>query len=241
MVDSIYLSVHSGNFDPFPISVDLPPNSSKVITLSGIPTSVGLVTIPGCTVHCFGVITEHLFRDVDNLLHGAAQGLVLSDPFRCCGSPKLKNVSVPNISVVPPLPSLVSHVVGGNGAIVLYEGEIREIYISLANAGTVPVEQAHISLSGKNQDSVLSIPYETLNSVLPLKPGAEVILPVTLKAWKLGLVDLDNASGSMGRQLKDSSSPSLLIHYAGNFHYVHPPQLLIFNSADLEQKGKAIG
>ncbi|KAL3566090.1 hypothetical protein D5086_031505 [Populus alba] len=215
MVDSIYLSVHSGNFDPFPISVDLPPNSSKVITLSGIPTSVGLVTIPGCIVHCFGVITEHLFRDVDNLLHGAAQGLVLSDPFRCCGSPKLKNVSVPNISVVPPLPSLVSHVVGGNGAIVLYEGEIREIYISLANAGTVPVEQAHISLSGKHQDSVLSISYETLKSVLPLKPGAEVILPVTLKAWKLGLVDLDNASGSTGRQLKDSSSPSLLIHYAG--------------------------
>ncbi|KAJ6862202.1 hypothetical protein NC652_039138 [Populus alba x Populus x berolinensis] len=215
MVDSIYLSVHSGNFDPFPIIVDLPPNSSKVITLSGIPTSVGLVTIPGCIVHCFGVITEHLFRDVDNLLHGAAQGLVLSDPFRCCGSPKLKNVSVPNISVVPPLPSLVSHVVGGNGAIVLYEGEIREIYISLANAGTVSVEQAHISLSGKHQDSVLSISYETLKSVLPLKPGAEVILPVTLKAWKLGLVDLDNASGSTGRQLKDSSSPSLLIHYAG--------------------------
>ncbi|KAJ6295395.1 hypothetical protein OIU78_023422 [Salix suchowensis] len=214
-VDSIYLSVHSGNFDPFPISLDLPPNSSKVITLSGIPTSVGPVTIPGCTVHCFGVITEHLFRDVDNLLHGAAQGLVLSDPFRCCGSPKLKNVSVPNISIVPPLPLLVSHVVGGDGAIVLYEGEIREIHISLANAGTVPVDQAHISLSGKNQDSVLSISYETLKSMLPLKPGAEVILPVTLKAWKLGLVDLDNASGSMGRQLKDSSSPSLLIHYAG--------------------------
>ncbi|KAJ6697788.1 TRAFFICKING PROTEIN PARTICLE COMPLEX SUBUNIT 9 [Salix purpurea] len=128
-VDSIYLSVHSGNLDPFPISIDLPPHSSKVVTLSGIPTSVGPVTIPGCTVHCFGVITEHLFRDVDNLLHGAAEGLVLSDPFRSCGSP------------------------------------------SLANAGTVPVEQAHISLSGKNQDSVLSIPYETLKSVLPLKPG----------------------------------------------------------------------
>ncbi|KAJ6915486.1 trafficking protein particle complex II-specific subunit 120 [Populus alba x Populus x berolinensis] len=214
-VDSIYLSVHSGNLDPFPISVDLPPNSSKVITLSGIPTSVGLVTIPGCIVHCFGVITEHLFRDVDNLLHGAAEGLVLSDPFRSCGSPRLKNVPVPNISVVPPLPLLVSHFVGGDGAMILYEGEIRDIYISLANAGTVPVEQAHVSLSGKNQDSVISIPYETLNSVLPLKPGAEVILPVTLKAWKLGLVDLDNASGSMGRQLKNSSSPSLLIHYAG--------------------------
>ncbi|KAJ6743890.1 TRAFFICKING PROTEIN PARTICLE COMPLEX SUBUNIT 9 [Salix viminalis] len=224
-VDSIYLSVHSGNLDPFPISIDLPPHSSKVVTLSGIPTSVGLVTIPGCTVHCFGVITEHLFRDVDNLLHGAAEGLVLSDPFRSCGSPRLKNISVPNISVVPPLPLLVSHVVGGDGAIILYEGEIRDIYISLANAGTVPVEQAHISLSGKNQDSALSIPYETLKSVLPLKPGAEVILPVTLKAWKLRLVDLDNASGIMGRQLKDSSSPSLLIHYAGPFtDFEDPPK-----------------
>ncbi|KAJ8751699.1 hypothetical protein K2173_025866 [Erythroxylum novogranatense] len=219
-VDSIYLSVHSGNFDAFPVSVDLPPNSSKVITLSGIPTSVGSVAIPGCIVHCFGVITEHLFKDVDNLLLGAAQGLVLSDPFRCCGSAKLKNVSVPTISVVPPLPLLVSHVVGGDGSIVLYEGQIRDVWISLANAGTVPVEQAHISLSGKNQDSIVSIPYETLNSVLPLKPGAEVILPVTLKAWQLGPVDTDlssgkGASGNLGRQLKDTSSPTLLIHYAG--------------------------
>ncbi|KAJ6406177.1 hypothetical protein OIU84_009826 [Salix udensis] len=195
-VDSIYLSVHSGNLDPFPISIDLPPHSSKVVTLSGIPTSVGLL-----------------------------KDLCFSDPFRSCGSPRLKNISVPNISVVPPLPLLVSHVVGGDGAIILYEGEIRDIYISLANAGTVPVEQANISLSGKNQDSVLSIPYETLKSVLPLKPGAEVILPVTLKAWKLRLVDLDNASGIMGRQLKDSSSPSLLIHYAGPFtDFEDPPK-----------------
>ncbi|XP_031279612.1 trafficking protein particle complex II-specific subunit 120 homolog isoform X2 [Pistacia vera] len=219
-VDSIYLSAHSENFDAFPISVDLPPNSSKVITLSGIPTSVGVVRIPGCRVHCFGVITEHLFRDVDNLLLGAAQGLVLSDPFRCCGSAKLKNVSNPNISVVSPLPLLVSHVVGGDGAIILYEGEIRDVWISLANAGTVPVEQAHISLSGKNQDSVISIAYEALKSALPLKPGAEVTVPVTLKAWQLGLFDHEtaagkSASGSTGRHLKDGSSPSLLIHYSG--------------------------
>ncbi|KAJ6928254.1 LOW QUALITY PROTEIN: trafficking protein particle complex II-specific subunit 120 [Populus alba x Populus x berolinensis] len=206
-VDSIYLSVHSGNLDPFPISVDLPPNSSKVIALSGIPTSVGLVTIPGCIVHCFGVITEHLFRDVDNLLHGAAEGLVLSDPFRSCGSPRLKNVPVPNISVVPPLPLLVSHFVGV--MVPYFYMKVRYVTSIL-----VWLMQALFQLNRhmKNQDSVISIPYETLNSVLPLKL---VILPVTLKAWKLGLVDLDNASGSMGRQLKDSSSPSLLIHYAG--------------------------
>ncbi|GFY96899.1 similar to TRS120 [Actinidia rufa] len=196
MVDSIYLSVNTGNFDAFPISVNLPTNSSKVIALSGIPT-----------------------KDVDNLLLGAAQGLVLSDPFRCCGSAKLKNVAVPNISVVPPLPLLVSHVVGGDGAVILYEGEIRNVWISLANAGTVPVEQAHISLSGKNQDSVLSVTYETLKGALPLKPGAEVTIQITLKAWQLGLADADTTSkkfsGSTGRQAKDGSSPMLLIHYAG--------------------------
>lgn len=220
-VDSIYLSVHSENFNAFPVTVNLPPNSSKVITLSGIPTSVGPLTIPGCTVHCFGVITEHLFKDVDNLLLGAMQGLVLSDPFRCCGSGKLKNVSLPNISVVPRLPLLVSRVVGGDGAIILHEGEIRDIWISLANAGTVPVEQAHISLSGKNQDSVISIAYETLKASLPLEPGAEVTVPVTLKAWQLGLMDADSigksASGSTVRHVKDGNSPTLLIHYSGNY------------------------
>ncbi|KAL5713147.1 hypothetical protein ACHQM5_015252 [Ranunculus cassubicifolius] len=220
MVESIYLSVHSGNFDAFPIRVSLPPNSAKVIPLSGMPTSVGPVMIPGCIVHCFGVITEHLFKDVDNLLLGAAQGLVLSDPFRCCGSPTLRNVLIPNISVVPPLPLLVSHVVGGDGAAILYEGEIRDVRISFANAGSVPIEQAHISISGKNQDSVISVAYETLQSALPLKPGAEVILPVTIKAWQLGLVDSDStaarsASGNAGRLSKDGTSPMLVIHYAG--------------------------
>ncbi|KAL6004206.1 hypothetical protein ACLOJK_004753 [Asimina triloba] len=220
IVDSIYLSVHSGNFDAFPISASLPPNSAKVISLSGIPTKVGPVKIPGCTVHCFGVITEHLFKDVDNLLLGATQGLVLSDPFRTCGSPKHKNVSVPSISVVPPLPLLVSHVVGGDGAAVLYEGEIRDLWISLANAGSVPVEQVHISLSGKNQDSVISVSRQTLESALPLKPGSEVTLQMTIKAWQLNLADTDHAasrniSGNMGRVSKDGSSPMLVIHYAG--------------------------
>lgn len=219
LVNSIYLSVHSGNFTAFPISVTLPPNSSKVISLSGIPTKIGPVNIPGCLVHCFGVITEHFFKDVDNLLLGASQGLVISDPFRCCGSGKLKTTIVPNITVVPSLPLLVSHIVGGDGAVILYEGEIRDLWISVANAGTVPVEQAHISLSGKNQDSVISIGYEALKSALPLKPGAEVTIPVTIKAWQLG-VDHDTvASKSMSinasRPVKDASSPMLSIHYAG--------------------------
>ncbi|PWA40813.1 TRAPP II complex, Trs120 [Artemisia annua] len=171
LVNNIYLSVHySGNFDAFPISVTLPLNSSKVISLSGIPTEVGPVNISGCLVHCFGVITEHLFKNVENLLLGAAQGLVISDPFRCCRSGKLKTTIVPNIIVVPSLPLLVSHIVGGDGAVILYEGEIRDLWISVADAR-------------KNQDSVISIGYEALKSALPLKPGAEVTIPVTLKAW----------------------------------------------------------
>ncbi|KAG6420395.1 hypothetical protein SASPL_116921 [Salvia splendens] len=219
MVESIYLSVHSGNLDAFPVSVSLPPNSSKVITLSGIPTNEGLVSIPGCIVHCFGVITEHFFKEVDGLIIGATQGLVLSDPFRSCGAAKFKNVLLPSITVVPSLPLLVSHIAGGDGSVMLYEGEIRDVWISLANAGTVPVEQAHISLSGKNQDSVVTVASETLRSALPLKPGAEVTIRVTLKAWQLSKTDSDAAAskgmpGSSVRQAKDGSSPLLLIHYA---------------------------
>ncbi|XP_073024853.1 trafficking protein particle complex II-specific subunit 120 homolog [Primulina eburnea] len=220
IVDSIYLSVHSENFDSFPISVNLPPNSSKVITLCGIPTKEGPIAIPGCIVHCFGIITEHFFKDVENLLAGATQGLVLSDPFRSCGAAKLKNISIPNISVVPPLPLLVSHIVGGDGSIILYEGEIRDVWISLSNAGTVPVEQAHISLSGKNQDSVVSVAHEILKSSLPLKPGAEVTIPLTIKAWQLGMLGPDGTAsntvlGTAGKQARDGSCPILLIHYAG--------------------------
>lgn len=221
MVESIYLSAHSGNFDAFPVSVSLPPNTSKVISLSGIPTKIGTVLIPGCIVHCFGVITEHLFKDVDNLLLGASQGLVLSDPFRCCGSTKPKNVLIPSISVVSPLPLIISHVVGGNGSTILYEGEIRDIWISLTNAGTVPIEQAHIALSGKNQDSVISIAHNVLLSALPLKPGGEVTIPVTLKAWQLSLADSESdasksPSGNTRRISKDGSSPVLVVYYAGN-------------------------
>lgn len=222
LVESIYLSVHSGNVDSFPVSASLPPNTSKVILLSGVPTRTGPVSIPGCIVHCFGVITEHLFKEVDNLLLGAAQGLVLSDPFRCCGSTKHRSVPIPSISVVTPLPLLIPRMIGGDASAVLYEGEIRDVWISLTNAGTVAVEQAHISLTGKNQDSVISTAHETLRSSLPLKPGAEVSLPVTIKAWQLSLVDSDDdasrsGSGNLRRISKEGSSPLLVIHYAGSY------------------------
>ncbi|KAG8082572.1 hypothetical protein GUJ93_ZPchr0014g47469 [Zizania palustris] len=219
VVESIYLSVHSGNFDAFPVSVNLPPNTSKLVLLSGIPTEVGQVSIPGCIVHCFGVITEHLFKEVDCLLLGASQGLVLSDPFRCCGSSKLKSVNFPCIAVVPPLPLLVANVVGGDGSILLYEGEIRDVLITLTNAGTVPVEEANVALSGKNQDSVISIAHSTWKSALPIKPGGEVTFAVTLRAWHLSLTDLE-ADGSRSpansrRIAKEGSNPFLDIHYAG--------------------------
>ncbi|KAI3683970.1 hypothetical protein L1987_84487 [Smallanthus sonchifolius] len=73
----------------------------------------------------------------------------------------------------------------------------------------IPVEQAHILLSGKNQHSVISVGFENLKSALPLKPGAEVIIPVTLKAWEIG---------------SDASSPMLIIYYTGpSGNYGEPP------------------
>ncbi|KAJ4794031.1 Trafficking protein particle complex II-specific subunit 120-like protein [Rhynchospora pubera] len=213
VVESIYLSVHSRNFDAFPVTVTLPPNTSKTVLLSGIPTKPGPVSIPGCIVHCFGVITEHLFKEVDNLLLGAAQGLVLSDPFRSCGSGKVKNVTFPsNINVLPSLPLLVSNLVGGAGANVLYEGEIRDITVNLTNAGSVPVEEVNISVSGRNLDSVIKVDNEKLGTVFPLKPGGEVSFTITLKAWQLGIADTESDARRVSRE---GSSPYLVIHYAG--------------------------
>ncbi|KAF6136101.1 hypothetical protein GIB67_000505 [Kingdonia uniflora] len=113
------------------------------------------------------------------------------------------------------------HVVGCDGAVILYEGEIRNVWICLANVGSVPVEQAHLSLLGKNQDPVISIAYDTLKIALPLKLGAEVTLLVTIKGWQLACVDPDSATGksSFGSMTmappKEGSSPMLVIHYAG--------------------------
>jgi trafficking protein particle complex subunit 9 len=132
---------------------------------------------------------------------------------------KFKSVSFPNISVAPPLPLLVANVVGGEGSILLYEGEIRDVLITLTNAGTVPVEEANIVLSGKNQDSVISIAHSTWKSALPIKPGGEVTFAVTLRAWHLSLADSE-ADGSRSpansrRTAREGINPFLDIHYAG--------------------------
>nr|CAB3487547.1 unnamed protein product [Digitaria exilis] len=141
-------------------------------------------------------------------------------PFiRCCGSNKFKSVNFPSISVVPPLPLLVANFVGGDGSILLYEGEIRDVLITLTNAGTIPVGEANVALSGKNQDSVISIAHSTWKSALPIKPGGEVTFAVTLRAWHLSSADLD-ADGSKSpansrRIAREGINPFLDIHYAG--------------------------
>ncbi|KAG2567221.1 hypothetical protein PVAP13_7NG258800 [Panicum virgatum] len=162
---------------------------------------------------------QELAKEVSDLLMGAADGLVLSDPFRCCGSSKFKSANFPSISVVPPLPLLVANVVGGDGSILLYEGEIRDVLITLTNAGTVPVEEANIALSGKNQDSVISIAHSTWKSALPIKPGGEVTFAATLRAWHLSSADLEadgsRSPASSRRIAREGINPFLNIHYAG--------------------------
>ena len=130
--------------------------------MSGIPISIGPLIVEGFTIHCFCVITEHLFRDVDYLLLGARQGIDLVDPFQSSGFPKLRNVPNQNISMVPSLPLLIPNVVGGYGSTVLYEVDIWDVQIILANAGDVHVVEANVSLSGKQQENVISIGYEML-------------------------------------------------------------------------------
>lgn len=214
-VESISLSVESGEIEAFPISVVLPPNTSQVLSLSGLPLSVGSLVVRGCIVQCFGVVTEHLFEEVGDLVSGVA----LSDPFRSVGGSRVSQSSPTSVEVMPPLPLLVAEVVGGEGALVLYEGEIREMHIRLANAGVVPVVEATMTLTGKQREHVLSLGHDVLNSALPLIPGASVVIHVKLKAGhpttEAELLVSKGAGLSNGKPAKDPACPMLVIYYAG--------------------------
>ncbi|XP_024356422.1 trafficking protein particle complex II-specific subunit 120 homolog [Physcomitrium patens] len=209
IVDSIALSVEHKKFEAFPVSVTLPPSSGQVVSLSGLPLAVGSLTVRGCIVKYFGVITEHLFEEVSEW--GSVKGTALVDPFRS-GHKVRQPAQYEKVEVVPPLPLLVARVVGGEGAAVLYEGEIREMQISLSNAGVVPVVEAHMTLTGKYQQHVMCIGHSVLEDALPLPPGATVVVPVTLKA---GAPTADIDFRNLVRPTKDAASPMLVIHYAG--------------------------
>lgn len=208
-VESIALSVEHNQFEAFPVSVTLPASSGQVVSLSGLPLAVGSLTVRGCIVKCYGVVTEHLFEEVSEW--GSVKGTALVDPFRS-GHKVRQPAQYEKVEVVLPLPLLVARAVGGEGAAVLYEGEIREMQISLSNAGVVPVVEAHMTLTGKQQQHVMSIGHTVLEDALPLPPGATVVVPVTLKA---GAPTADLDFRNLVRTAKDASTPMLVIHYAG--------------------------
>lgn len=213
VVESICLSIESGRFEGFPASVVLPSNSSQALSLSGVPLSVGRLNVRGCLVQCFGVVTEHVFEDVED--HVSA--MVLSDPFRSVSGHKAHQTRPADIVVMPPLPLLVAQVVGGEGAVVLYEGEVREMQIKLANAGVSPMVEATITLAGKQKEHILSLGHADLIAALPLLPGASVVIPVRLKAGQPTTdVKTLGAKGD-GAVIadKDPASPILVVYYAG--------------------------
>ncbi|AQK44608.1 Trafficking protein particle complex II-specific subunit 120-like protein, partial [Zea mays] len=186
---------------------------------SSLANSAGkLPTGTRCADPCLPGFYQVL-QDLSFTLLSAKQELLGLPSKRCCGSSKFKCVNFPSISVVPPLPLLVANVVGGDGSILLYEGEIRDVLITLTNARTVPVEEAHVALSGKNQDSVISIAHSTWKSALPIKPGGEVTFAVTLRAWHLSSADLETdgsrSPANPRRIAREGINPFLDIHYAG--------------------------
>jgi hypothetical protein len=92
------------------------------------------VTVRGCFVKSFGVLTEHRFDDDVTangtpLLPFPAAGS--ADPFKGGGARKKLSQRSVQVSVVPPLPLLVATIVGGEGTAVLYEGEVRDLQVGV--------------------------------------------------------------------------------------------------------------
>ncbi|EFJ36558.1 hypothetical protein SELMODRAFT_165701 [Selaginella moellendorffii] len=203
--ESIALSVDGAAFEASPVSLTLPPNTSQILTLSGVPRETGSVTVRGCFVNFTGVVTEHLFEEVEEMVALAAKGSTLVDPFRG-EHHRDKFTPAGSIPVAPPLPLLSAHIVGGDGDIVMHEGESREVEIALANAGSVAVLEASLSVSTKQKEHSIRINHEALEAALPLAPGARVLVPVEIRA---GLET--NPENNRGVH------PLVLVHYAGKF------------------------
>ncbi|GBG63133.1 hypothetical protein CBR_g36903 [Chara braunii] len=219
VVDSLFLSVEGGSYDPFPVALSLPANTAgHLVTLSGVPRSVGPVNVRGCFVRSFGVLTEHLFNNAVDVLGRSKVGG--SAIVRSGGRQRLGS----HVTVVPHLPLLVATVAGGEGAGVLYEGEIRDVQLSLTNVGAAAVDEVHMSLSGRNREQVLSIGQDVLQSSLPLLPGSCVLVPIRLRAGKAtmeakgsdGPATLSRPSTARaGVSNQKAGSTVLTIHYAG--------------------------
>lgn len=113
------------------------------------------MTVRGCFVKSFGVLTEHRFDDEvtvngTQLLPLPANGSAY--PFKAGGARKRLGQGGVQVSVVPPLPLLVANIVGGEGAAVLYEGEVRDLQVSSLSHYSGPfsgVAGAYADLSGR--------------------------------------------------------------------------------------------
>ncbi|EFJ37466.1 hypothetical protein SELMODRAFT_77626 [Selaginella moellendorffii] len=210
-VESICLSVEPGEFEAFPLSFVLPPNGSDVLSLSGRPLSTGSLTVRGCFVNYNGVVTEHCFGGTD-----AERGLFLADPFRSSGRSglKLRNKPLPDIKVIPPLPSLVVDVVGGEGVVVLYEGEVRNMTIDLCNVGSVPVIEANVTMVARRREQHVYVEDDVLQAALPLHTGRKASVPIQLQ---IGHLDSQSERKTLENSTQSLDEEAFLhIHYAGN-------------------------
>ncbi|CAI5515424.1 unnamed protein product [Closterium sp. Naga37s-1] len=106
-IESIYLNV-DGDFQPFPASLSLRPNTySHLLTLSGLPRSPGVITVLGCFLQSFGVLTDHRFADTTITTVAAAAGSVGSG----AGLPL-----IPGVGLVDPFSPAAAASVAANSA-----------------------------------------------------------------------------------------------------------------------------
>ncbi|CAI7891452.1 unnamed protein product [Closterium sp. NIES-53] len=106
-IESIYLNV-DGDFQPFPASLSLRPNTySHLLTLSGLPRSPGVITVLGCFLQSFGVLTDHRFADTTITTVAAAAGSAGSG----AGLPL-----IPGVGLVDPFSPAAAASVAANSA-----------------------------------------------------------------------------------------------------------------------------
>lgn len=216
-VERLALAV-SGDFHSFPVQLALPPNTpAKKVVLGGIPRSPGQATLIGCQVTIFGTTVLHPFQEASqNFLPPSSR-----DPFRGWdGTAKRYNPPPRDVLVLHPLPMLVARLAEGERAPVLFEGEERQLALTLTNGGSAPLTSASLALEGKHAGQVAVVDWSNLEKSLPLDVGQSVEIQIRVKAQ----VPLGGEKGGKkvgrwgtGGEPKLVTLATLVIHYTGKF------------------------
>ncbi|KAF7727378.1 hypothetical protein EC973_007621 [Apophysomyces ossiformis] len=184
------LSTSGVAFNAISASATIPANGSLALRLSGVPEETGLLTIRGCFVKIVGFVEQEFLANYEEKLRKDKKGPKDESKrstfvkFKHSGlkgiqsirgrekSDELKPIKYYELNVIDDQPLLkIKSTSLLHGAVMLYEGEMTHISITLENIGNIPVDFITLSFTDSTTTNPLLV-----NPELPQEEQYEIEL-----------------------------------------------------------------